>query len=95
MDNSQIITLIAALGGLVTIIGGVIVNIVVALRTSAKAEEISAKSDVIIGHVNSASTIASAKIDALTKEVADLKAVAATNKETASLLAQSVAVEKK
>lgn len=94
----EVLTIIAAIGVLVTGVGAAIVNIIVALRTGRQLEEntaitaeVSAKADVITGHVNSAATAAAAKIDALQQELQALRAHLSENKETAALLAQATA----
>ena len=76
---------------LVPIIGAVIVNIIVALKTNNKVSEVSAKADIISGHVNGAATTANAKIESMTREITELKQLLSDNKEIAALLAQSAA----
>ena len=77
---------------LVPIIGTVVVNIIIALKTNDKISEVSAKADVITGHVNSAATAANAKIDAMEKEIIALKQLVVDDKEKAALLAQVAAL---
>ena len=100
------LVLIAAVGVLVTTIGAVIVNVIVALRTSAKVDtslaatavnsqkidDVNAKADVITGHVNSAAAAAAAKIDALEKQIVTLTATLAKSDQTAAVRAQSDAI---
>lgn len=83
---------LTAMGILVTTIGAVIVNIIMAFRTNTKVNEVSAKADVITGHVNSAATASTAKIDSLEKQVLALRQLVSEDKEKAALLAQSAAI---
>jgi hypothetical protein len=75
-SSSEVLTIIGAVGGLVTLIGGVIVNIIVTLRTNRKldvntavTQDVSAKADVITGHVNGAAAAAVAKMAAQQAEI--------------------------
>ena len=77
---------------LVPIIGTVIVNIIIAVKTNSRIAEVSGKADVITGHVNSAATAATAKINALTDQVNALTKIISDDKEKAALLAQTAAV---
>lgn len=106
---TEIATFIAALGVLITGVGAVIVNIIVALKQGARVEaaalasgkahaetqkaveKVEQEAKVIAGHVNSAATASTAKIDGLQKEVEQLKSTAAEMKSTAALLAQALA----
>jgi len=93
---TEVLTFIGAFGVLLTSFGAIVVNIIVALRTTAAVKEntaitasISAKADVITGHVNSASSIAASKIDSLESQVKALVRQLAESKEVAAVLAQS------
>ena len=93
---SEVVMFIAAIGVLITGVGAVIVNIIVALRQGHKVdalgtavEQVYTEAKVITGHVNSAATAAAAKIDALQRELEQIKISAAEMKTTAALLAQS------
>jgi len=79
---------------IITALGIVIVNIIVALRSSKQIMEVSAKTDVIAGHVNSNATRQIVKIESLQKEVAALNQLLADKVQVAAVLAQSVANEK-
>lgn len=89
MSAAEIITIIAAVGGLVTILGGVIVNIVSAMRQESKAalDKIEAKTEVIAGRVDGAATASVAKIEGLQKEMALLRETVADQKQVAAVLA--------
>lgn len=90
---------------IISALGVVIVNVIVALRTSGKVDEtkrqlvasaavmaeVSAKADVITGHVNSASTKSAEKIDSLQKQIVLLAQLLADSKTTAAVLAQNTA----
>lgn len=83
---------------LITAIGGQIVNIIVAWKTTKKVEEVKAtveevktKAEVIVGHVNSEKTAAQGREATLEAENVLLRQIIAEKKETAMLLAQSVA----
>jgi hypothetical protein len=98
------LTIITAISALVVVVGGVIVNVVVALRTKAVAVETKAavvevdkKADVITGHVNSAAAASAAKIDGLEKEIVLIRSMLADSDKRAALLAQAAvaAVDKK
>jgi Skp family chaperone for outer membrane proteins len=70
-----------------------IVNIITALRAERKISAVDAKADVIVGHVNSKSEKAEAKIDALTARVESLTGLLADRKQDAALLAQAAAAK--
>jgi hypothetical protein len=98
MTAPELITVIAAFGGLATIVGGVIVNIIKATRMERKMDtvafrqhEIGTKVAVIDGHVNSAATEYKTKIEAMTKEIADLNRQLSDNRVVAATLAQAKA----
>jgi hypothetical protein len=59
--------------------------LLVSIRNSRKA-------DVIVGHVNSSASAATAKIEGLQAQVADLIKSRSDDKETAALLAQAVVI---
>lgn len=95
---TEIATFMAAVGVLITGVGAVVVNIIVALRQGVKVDqlrttvdEVKNETKVITGHVNSAATASAMKIDALEKKIEMLVTSAAEKQETAKLLAQSVA----
>jgi hypothetical protein len=79
------------LGGVVVLvigaIGGQIVNVIVAWKTSTTVKTIE-------GHVNSAAQAAAAKLDAAEKTIAALNVNVTELKQAAALLAQSAAVKK-
>jgi hypothetical protein len=94
----EVVTLMAAFGVLLTGVTAGIVNIIVAVRTTAALEktniavsEVSAKADVISGHVNSSATLASAKIASLETRIEQLIAAATAARETAAVLAATTA----
>lgn len=98
----DILKIIGALGVFLGIAGGIAVNIIVALRTGKKVDEntkitekgiaeVSAKADVISGHVNSQASAADAKITALTNHVEMLKAMLDTAEITARSAQQNAA----
>lgn len=91
MTGTEYAAVIAGIVTLIAAIGAAVVNIIVALRTSAKVEEVSAKADVISGHVNSSATAATAKIDALEKQVVFMAALLNDQKTVATALAASTA----
>jgi predicted PurR-regulated permease PerM len=98
MSGGELVTVFAAAGVLLTALGAVIVNIIMALKQSAAiientkvTQEVSAKADVIKGHVNSAASQSKEKIDALEQHITQLIAQLAQSRETAALLAQSAA----
>lgn len=105
LTSAEIVAITVALGVLITSSSAAIVSIIVALRTkaavdvgvaisAANAQAIAAvdsKAEVITGHVNSAATAAAAKIDALQRELEQLREMLADKKETAALLAQAAA----
>lgn len=82
--STELVTVIVAVTGLVTIIGGVVTNVIIALKTLAEAR-------VITGHVNSAASASVAKIDLMQQELTRMRAELADKKEIAALLAQSAA----
>lgn len=82
MSVADIIQIITAVGTL----AGVLAGIYVSLRNGAK-------SDVIAGHVNSAATAATAKIEGLQKELKLLQDVMAKDNQRAALLAQALATK--
>lgn len=80
--------LIPGILAIITALGVVIVNIIVALRTSAKidlavakVDVVNSKADVITGHVNSAAASSAAKIAGLEREVEMLKLIIFDRKE--------------
>lgn len=96
-SSNEILAIIAALSALIVALGTATATIILAVRQGAAVKEntaltheMSAKTDVIVGHVNSKATADAAKIESLTQQIAVLKGVAADNKEIAALLAQSV-----
>jgi hypothetical protein len=100
--SAEWLTIIAAVTGMITIVGGVIVNIVVAWRTNAAVTdaktkllanqtEMLATTKTIEGHVNSAATKAGEEITALRGELTRIRAELADKKEIAALLAQAAA----
>lgn len=91
MTAAEIITVIAAVGGLVTVIGGVIVNIVSAMRKESKEAlaSIDKKTDAITVKVDGAASKSVDKIEALQTEMAQLRTMLADSKQTAAVLAQA------
>ena len=88
---------VASAALLATVFTG-IVNIITALRAErkidhaiVKVEEVHSEARLITGHVNSAATAATAKIDAMQKQIDQLTRLLAEGKETAAVLAQSAA----
>jgi hypothetical protein len=93
---SELTAIMIASGALVTTIFTGVVNIITALRAERKldhaivrVDEVGAKADVISGHVNSAATASTAKIDAMQKQIDQLTRLLADSKQTAAVLAQS------
>lgn len=92
------VTIIVAIIGGVTVVGGVAVNIIVALRTRAVAvetkeavAEVHAQGEVIKGSVNGAAHASLAKIEALQREITLLREDKAEKKEMVDTLMQAVA----
>ncbi len=79
----------------IPILGGVIVNIIVAIKTNTKIDSVSSKADVITTHVNGNAEAAAARITAMQQEIAGLRQLLSDNKQTAALLAQTTATNKK
>jgi hypothetical protein len=75
-------------------LGVVIVNIIAALKNNRLITEVSAKADLIAGHVNSTATAQASKIDSLQSEVTLLRSLLSDKSQVAAVLAQSVAVDK-
>jgi len=97
LTAAEIVTVISAIGVLIAAIGSVTVNVIMALRTGVKVEqttaavaELSAKTDVVAGHVNSAATKSAEQIVALQAQLTSMAAQLAEKKETAALLVQSL-----
>lgn len=95
---SEITAITIAIGALLATIFTGVVNIITVLRTERKVDantaltvEVSAQAEVIERHVNSAAASSAAKIDELQRQVSDMRAQLAENKERAALLAQAVA----
>lgn len=88
--SAEILVIITAFGGLVTIIGGVIVNIILSMRK--RVDETLAEAKVITGHVNSAATRMSELNTALIEKISTLERVAAESRLIASNLAQAAAI---
>lgn len=82
--SDEVILIVTALGGLVTIVGGVITSIIISLKNSGKLDDVKDK-------VNGAHTASQTEIKILQEEVKALVAHIAERKEEASLLAQSTA----
>lgn len=85
---TEIATFIAAIGVLITGIGAVVVNIIVALKQGKKTDEIitavakvDAETKVIAGHVNSAATASTSKIAALENKIEMMTKTASDIKE--------------
>lgn len=83
----------AGIALVITAIGALVTNVVVAWRTSAKMDRTSEKVAVIEGHVNSEKTADSAKIAYLQKEIALRQHMLDEKDKVAGLLAQSLAVK--
>lgn len=95
--SAEVLTIIAAIGGLMTMFSAAVVNIIVALRNGRKldantkvTEAVNAKADVITTHVNGAATVAQATIDSQRQEITHLRAVIGEQKQ-AALLAHVIA----
>lgn len=80
---------------LIPIIGIQIVNIIIALKTKAKTNEINDRTEVIRGHVNSSATAAVEKINALERQIESLNRFITDDKQKSALLAQAEAMRKK
>jgi uncharacterized protein YoxC len=94
MTATEIVTVVSAIGVLIATLGGVIVNIIVAIRmkeTKAAVAEVSAKTDGIATQVNGASSKAQEQIASLQRDLTAMTAQLAEKKETAALLTQSLA----
>ena len=99
---TEIVTFIAAIGVLVTGVGAVIVNIIVALKQSKKTDElvvavakVDSKAEIIAGHVNSTATEAKAKIESLEDTIKMMNKTAADIKEAVLLNIQPPTNKKK
>ena len=91
MEATDIILIIGAVGGLVTIIGGVVVRIIDARLASVKTEltAVASKTDVILGHVNSAATRDAGIILAKDGQIRLQQQLIDEQKQAAALLAQA------
>lgn len=74
---------------IISALGGIIVNIVVAIKTSGDVGKTLTKTSVIEGHVNSRETKYNEQITALQNENKLLKDQIAAEKQSAMLLAQA------
>lgn len=104
---TEIVTIVAAVTGLLTTLSVAIVNIVVAVRTGRKVDEntalthangqttiaIKEKADIIEKQTNGAAAAAAAMIADLQRQVTSLHAAMAEHKQTAALLAQAVTAQ--
>jgi outer membrane murein-binding lipoprotein Lpp len=95
---SELTAITIASGALVATIFAGVVNIITALRSERKidhaiirVDDVSAKADVITGHVNSAASASAAKIDKMQATIDTLTNLLADSKQTAAVLAQSTA----
>jgi uncharacterized phage infection (PIP) family protein YhgE len=100
----EVVAIASALGVLIAAIGAVIVNVIIALRTGKEVTktgdqvretataiaEVSAKTDVINGHVNSAASKSAEQIIGLQAQLALLQQQLSGQKEHSALLAQSL-----
>lgn len=84
---ADVILIIAALTTLVAGLGVAIVNVVVAVRTKTKVDEVIVKADNIAGHVNGAAGIAAERADSLQRELELMRRLFAEQKESAAVLA--------
>lgn len=96
---SEITAFTIAVAALVTALGAVIVNIIIAVRQTRKVEEntaltqeVKASVKVVEGHVNSAASKAQAENEALTREIAAARQQLSELKQIAALLAQERAI---
>jgi hypothetical protein len=98
----EVIAIIAAIGGLVITVASQIGNLIIAWRTSQKVSEntkvtteglaeVSAKADVITGHVNSQASTSAAEIAGLRQQIDMMHAMLADSKQTAAVLASAAA----
>jgi hypothetical protein len=81
-DSGDIVIVVGAVGVVIT-------NIIAALKTNRAVSEVSAKADVIAGHVNSAATSQAKTIDGLRAEVSLLREMLAEKTQVAAVLAQA------
>lgn len=79
---TDVVTIFAALGVLITGVGAVIVNIIVAMRAGQKLEQSLVKTDALIGQVKEVHTLTNSnlsavtsKLDTATGEIAALKSL--------------------
>lgn len=98
MDLDRWIALSVALAALVTAIMSGIANIIAVWRTESKVDVntamtagIASEVGIVSGHVNSAATASSTKIDSLEQQVTLLRELLSDQKATAAVLAQSQA----
>ena len=100
MNTTDIILIIGAVGTLVGVIGGVIVKIIEAKmnRTLIPVKEqmavVATKTDVILGHVNSAATRDAGIIAAKDVQIRLQQQIIDEQKQTAALLAQAATTTK-
>ena len=80
----------ASIGILVTAIGAVVVNIIVALRTSNKVDTINTKTDAISLKVDGAASAQVNKIEALQAKVDNLHGTITEKDKAAVILAQAI-----
>lgn len=95
--NSGVTNMLIALTSVITAVGMVIVNVIIAKAKARvmqaadavekKADEIGETTKTTLGHVNSAATKMLAEIEALRKENELLRVTASDNKQIAALLA--------
>ena len=91
--SGEVLAIIGAIAVLIPVLAAAIVSIIVALRSSTAAiKEVSAKADVIAGHVNSAASKSAEEIAGLRRELELMRTVAAEKKEIAADLARTVAI---
>jgi hypothetical protein len=106
-SSTEVVTIIAAITGLLTTLSVAIVNIVVVLRTGRKVDDntalthaigiktdaVKTQADVIERQTNGAASAAAAMIADLQRQVIALHASMADHKQTAALLAAAVAAQ--
>src|SRR5436190_1687874 len=85
---AEVITIISAIGGLIVVVGGVVVNVVVALKTGRKIDDVKASTTTIEGHVNGAATVARLKEESSQAAIAQLTTLLAEARQSAALIAQ-------
>ena len=68
--SAELVTIVASLGVLITGVGAVIVNIIVALRTGHKVDVQGAKTDGLVAQVREVHTLTNSNLSAVKAELA-------------------------